>query len=177
MRRNVVLAALVLAGVLADRSAEAANSFTFTVTPTLAFPGANPTTQPTIPGSAPVVATITIRNPNHENFTISVMALGATLASAGGDTIPVGNVTWTATASFVVSGGNAQGQAASITATSGTQTLSTTAVNSATGHDGRRTSNTDTYIGTVTHLFFLANSWLYSTGSYTQTIRFTFTTV
>ena len=177
MRRLALLTAVLLGGVLTARSGEAANSFTFTVTPTLSFPSANPTTQPSIQGSAPVVATITIVNPNHENFTISVMALGATLASAGGDTIPVGNIPWTATASFVASGGNAQGQAASITATSGTQTLSTTAVNSATGHDGRRTSNTDTYIGTVNHTFFLANSWLYSTGSYTQTIRFTFTTV
>ena len=175
MKRSI-LALLLFA---ATTVAQAAASYTFTVTATLNFPSANPNTTPSISGTAPVVAQIVIVDPNRENFRIMVQANGANLTS-GTDTIAVGNITWTATAAFTTACPvpppppcNVQ-NAASITATAGTQTLTTSAVNSATGFDGRQTSATDTYTGTVTHNFFLANSWLYTTGSYTQSLLFTF---
>jgi hypothetical protein len=167
---------LVLLLFAAAAFAQAAASYTFTVTANLAFPSANPNTTPSISGSAPVVAQVVIVNPNRENFRIQVQANGANLTS-GTDTIPVGNITWTATASFTTACPNPPctvQNAPSITATAGTQTLTTAAVDSAAGFDGRQTTATDTYTGTVTHNFFLANSWLYTTGSYTQTLTFTF---
>jgi hypothetical protein len=172
MKRSI-LALLLFA---ATTVAQAAASYTFTVTATLNFPSANPNTTPSISGTAPVVAQIVIVNPNRENFRIMVQANGANLTS-GADTIAVGNITWTAAAAFTTACPNPPctvQNAPSITATAGTQTVTTTTVNSATGFDGRQTTATDTYTGTVTHNFFLANSWLYTTGSYTQSLLFTF---
>jgi hypothetical protein len=171
MKRSI-LALLLLA---AATVAQAAASYTFTVTATLNFPSANPNTTPSISGTAPVVAQIVIVNPNRENFRIMVQANGPNLTS-GADTIAVGNITWTAAAAFTFNCPNPCNlqNAQSITATAGTQTLTTAAVVSATGNDGRRTTAIDTYTGTVTHNFFLANSWFYTTGSYTQSLLFTF---
>jgi hypothetical protein len=156
---------------------EAAASYTFSVTAGLNFPSANPDLVPLVPGDAPVVATILIVNPNRENFRIMLQAQGANLTSAAGDNIAVGNLTWTATATFTLGCPNPPCNIvnpASIAATSGTQTVTTSAVNSATGFDGRTSTGTDTYTGTVTHSFNLANSWLYTTGTYSQTLLFTF---
>ena len=174
MKRSILALLLFSAAAVA----QAAASYTFTVTATLTFPSANPNTTPSIPGTAPVVAQIVIVNPNREAFRIMVQANGANLTS-GADTIAVGNITWTASAAFTTACPSAPPpctvlDAASITATAGTQTLTTSAVNSATGFDGRQTSGSDTYTGTVTHNFFLANSWFYTTGSYTQSMLFTF---
>lgn len=170
--------ALLLLGTLVSFAAplSGAASYTFTVTSTLSFPSANPTTTPTIAGSAPVIATILIVNPNRENFTISVQSLGANLVSAAGDTIAVNNVTWSAIATFTTTGPPPTSPP-SISATPGIQTLTTLPVVSATGFDGRAAGTTDTYTGTVTHSFFFSNSWFYSTGVYTQTLLFTFATV
>lgn len=171
MRR--ILIALALFGGCA---AVPAATYTFTVTSTLAFPSANPSTTPLIPGNAPVVAQILVTNPSKQTFRIMVQAQGANLSS-GTDTIPVGNLTWTATATYMTTCSkppcNVQGTP-SIAATSGTQTLTTSPVNSATGNDGQATTATDTYTGTITHNFNLANSWFYTTGSYTQSLLFTF---
>jgi hypothetical protein len=174
MKRSI-LALLLFA---ATTVAQAAASYTFTVTATLNFPSANPNTTSSISGTAPVVAQIVIVDPQRENFRIMVQANGANLTS-GTDTIAVGNITWTATAAFTTACPSAPPpcnvqNAASITATAGTQTLTTSVVNSATGNDGRQNTTTDTYTGTVTHNFFLANSWFYTTGSYTQSLLFTF---
>jgi len=162
--KRLLLGLLFFSGAAA---LEAAASYTFSVTAGLNFQSANPDLVPLVPGDAPVVATIVIM----------LQAQGANLTSAAGDNIAVGNLTWTATATFTLGCPhppcNIQ-NAESITATSGTQTVTTSAVNSATGYDGKASTNSDTYTGTVTHSFNFANSWLYTTGTYSQTLLFTF---
>jgi hypothetical protein len=172
--KRLLLALLFFSG---GAALEAANSYTFSVTAGLNFASANPDLVPLVSGDAPVVATIVIVNPNRENFRIMLQAQGANLTSAAGDNIAVGNLTWTAAATFTLGCPappcNIQ-NLESITATSGTQTVTTSAVNSATGFDGKASTNSDTYTGTVTHNFNFANSWLYTTGTYSQTLLFTF---
>jgi hypothetical protein len=82
--------------------------------------------------------------------TLTVVA-GGDLAS-GGQTIPVGNLTWTGTGT----GFNATGTMNKTTAQS---------VGSWTG--------SGVYSGTMTYAF--ANSWTYATGSYTATLTYTLT--
>jgi hypothetical protein len=165
---------LTIAVLAAAAPAAALGSITLTVTAALAFPSANPNTTPTIPGTAPVTATIFVVNPNRETITLSVQANGANLVSAAGDAIAVGNVTWDAVSAAWVHSRPPQNQA-TWGADSGPRAVTTSAVTVITGNDGRATSTTDTVTGTVTHNFTFQNSWLYSTGSYSQTLTWTLT--
>lgn len=169
---KIALFALCL--LFAAASASALSSITFSVTSSLTFPSANPNTIPVVSGAAPVTATIFIVNPQRETVTLTVQANGANLTSAAGSTIPVGNVTWDGVAASWV-----HSLPPKNTATWGTdngpRAITTSAVTVISGNDGRAATNSDTVTGTVTHNFTFANSWLYSTGSYTQTLTWTLT--
>jgi hypothetical protein len=151
------------------------NSMTFTITATLTFPSANPNTTPIINGTAPVTATIFIVNPRRESITLMVQANGPNLVS-GTDTIPVGNVVWNVTSATWVHS-RPPTNAAYWNPEQGPQPLTTSPVTIITGNDGRAPSGVDTVTGTVIHAFTLQNSWLYSTGSYTQTLLWTVTAI
>jgi hypothetical protein len=167
------LAALL---ICAASQAAALNSLTFSVTATLTFPSANPTTTPIVSGASPVTATILIVNPTQESITLTVQADGASLISGAGDTIGVGNVTWDATSATWVHSRPPQNQA-TWNPEQGPKALTTGAVTVITGNDGRAKTTTDTVTGTVVHNFTFQNSWLYSTGAYTQTITWTVTAI
>ena len=169
-------AALVLLLLAAASGASGLNSMTFSVTATLTFPSANPSTTPIVAGSAPVTATIFIVNPQRENITLTVRANGANLISGAGDTIAVGNVTWDATSATWVHSIPPR-NAAFWNADQGPQALTTGNVTVLTGNDGRANTNRDTVTGTVVHNFTFQNSWLYSTGAYTQTLTWTVTAI
>ena len=155
--------------------AAALNSMTLSVTGALLFPSANPNTTPVVAGAAPVTATIFIVNPQRESITLTVQADGANLVS-GGDTIPVGNITWDAVSATWVHSIPPR-NAATWGADAGPRALTTGAVTVITGNDGRANTTTDTVTGTVTHNFTFQNSWLYTTGSYTQTLTWTVTAI
>ena len=165
---------LTIAVLAAAAPAAALNSITLTVTAALAFPSANPNTTPVIPGAAAVTATIFIVNPNRESITLAVQANGSNLVSGGGNTIPVGNVTWDAVSATWVHSIPPR-NAATWGADTGPKVLTTSPVTVITGNDGRANTTTDTVTGTVTHNFTFQNSWLYSTGSYSQTLTWTLT--
>jgi len=168
------LGVLVLLGATSTGLAFTLTSFT--VTSTLTFPSANPNTTPVVTGSAPVTATIVITNPKREAVTLTVQANGANLVSGAGDTIAVGNVTWNASSATWVHSRPPQVQA-TWNAELGPQALTTAPVTVITGDDGQAKSVTDTVTGTVTHDFTFQNSWLYSTGSYVQTITWTISVI
>jgi len=172
MRRTALAAAFTLMASMAL----ALNSMTLSVTATLTFPSANPSTTPVVSGSAPVTATIFIVNPQREAITLTVQANGPNLTSGAGDTIAVGNVTWNCTSATWVHSIPPRNQA-TWNAELGPKALTTTAATVITGNDGRATTTTDTVTGTVVHSFTFQNSWLYSTGSYTQTITWTVTAI
>jgi hypothetical protein len=151
-------------------------SMTLSVSATLTFPSANPSTTPVVPGSSPVTATIFIVNPNKEAITLTVQANGANLTSGAGDSIAVGNVTWNATSATWVHSRPPTFQA-TWNAEQGPKPLTTVGVTVITGDDGRAKTATDTVTGTITHDFTFQNSWLYSTGAYKQTLTWTVTAI
>jgi len=169
MRR---LAILLLLG--AALPAAAANSYSLTVTNALTFSPRNPIAFPNVPGDASVIATIFIVNPQRENLSLSVQALTPNLTSAAGDNIAVGTMSWSVSSATWVHSRPPQNQA-TFTIQPGAA-VSTTAVKTVTGNDGRAQSTTDTVTGTVVQDFLFQNSWLYSTGAYAATLRWTLTT-
>ena len=149
---------------------------TFSVTSTLTFPSANPNTTPVVSGSVPVTATILITNPSNDNVTLTVRANGADLISGAGDTIAVGKVTWDVSSAIWVHS-RPPTNPGTWNAGQGPKALTTSDVTVITGSDGKAKSAVDTVTGTVTHNFTFQNSWLYSTGSYTQTLTWTVTAI
>ena len=167
--------AILLVVVVGTQVAHALASITFTVDATVSFPSANPNTTPVISGSGPVTATIFIVNPQREDITLTVQASGPSLVS-GSDTIAIGNVGWNVgSATWVHS--IPPKTMAFWNAGNGPRALSTSPITVITGNDGRAQTTTDTVTGTVTNLFTFQNSWLYSTGTYTQAILWTLTAI
>lgn len=172
MKRAV---AVLLLAIVETHVAGALASITLTVSANVSFPSANPNTTPVINGTGPVTATIFIVNPQREDITLTVQANGPTLVS-GTDTIAIGNVGWNVgSATWVHS--IPPKNTAFWNPGSGPRALSTSPVTVITGNDGRAMTNADTVTGTVTNLFTFQNSWLYSTGTYTQTILWTLTAI
>ena len=115
---------------------------------TINFPDANPQTTPSIAADSTVSVTAQMRTAGTP--TLKVLAAGD--LAAGGNTIAVSNVTWTASpAPF----------------SAGTMNK-TTAQNAAAFSAGG-----GSYAGTYT--FSLANNWAYAPGSYTTTATYTLT--
>lgn len=117
---------------------------------TLSFPAADPDTTPVIPaGSGPLTVTAKARTSVGSTVTLSVQASGN--LKSGLDTIPVSNVSWTATGTGFVNG-----------------TLNATAAETVGSWLGSGSwSGTQSYV--------LSNSWSYAPGTYSATLTYTLT--
>jgi hypothetical protein len=113
------------------------------------FPDSDPDSVPSIGATEnPVSVTVKAQTGSISTVTLTVQANGD--LESGSDSIPITNVTWTA------SGSGFQ---------SGTMDTSAQPAGSWTG-SGRRDGEFN---------YFLANDWNYQTGSYTQTVVYTLT--
>jgi hypothetical protein len=117
--------------------------------PVITFPGSDPDTVPIV-AAAPVQVSYRVRQNNKGTWSLTVLAAGDLIS--GPARIDISNVTWVATPAPPFQNG----------------TLSKTVAQ-------RVASGTDNVnpltVGSIT--FRLANSWTYSTGTYTQTVLFT----
>ncbi|MBZ5554081.1 MAG: hypothetical protein LAO21_15300 [Acidobacteriia bacterium] len=136
----------------------AAVNFTLTITPsTISFPDANPTTTAQIPANSSVAIKVTTSYATNTNWSVHFLANGDLRNSVGTSTIPIANITWTATLT-----GNSCLQGCSCVA----GTMSSTAAQDVI----RGRGNTPTNGFNCNTNFLLKNQWGYITGSYTQTI-------
>ena len=116
----------------------------------LSFLDSNPDSVPSVPANVnPLSVTSSARTGSSLTTTLTCLASGD--LTTGSDTIPIGNMSWTATGSGYVAGtmSNSTGQAAGSWAGSGKRA------------------------GTFS--YYLASSWLYITGVYSTTITYTLT--
>jgi hypothetical protein len=148
VRAITVIAAVFCVVCLAEDRVEGQTIILSLGSATVTFPDASPASASSVAATEnPISVSVTVI-PSGTNWTLTVLANGDLIS--GADTIPISNVTWTATGGQFVGG-----------------TLSkTTSQSVAIGPNNRS--------GTLS--FFLANSWAYPTGTYTQTITFTATT-
>ena len=117
---------------------------------TINFPDASPTTTPNIPADSTVTVTANVRTGSSSTPTLTVLANGDLLS--GGDSIPISNVTWTASGAPFIAG----------------------TMNNSVAQDGASFgTGSGSYSGTYTYT--LANSWAYVPGNYTQTVTYTLT--
>ena len=132
-------------------NAPLASSALLTITPSsINFPNADPDTVPSIPANEnPVNVTANAQTSGNKTVTLSVIANGDLIS--GSSTIPINNVTWTASGSGFRAG-----------------TMSKT-----TSQLAGSWTKSGNYSGTFS--FFLHNSWSYATGNYTQTVTYTLT--
>jgi len=150
--RRVVLAtagAALLVAALPSRLA--AQTLDLTLSPrVITFPSSDPDALPAV-DAAPVTVTYRVRQNNAAPWSLTVLAGGDLIS--GPSTVDISNVTWVATPAPPFQNG----------------TLSrTVAQRIASGTGNVPNPNTT---GLIT--FRLANSWTYSTGTYTQTVLFT----
>ncbi|MGQ9922155.1 MAG: hypothetical protein ACUVRZ_12630 [Desulfobacca sp.] len=121
-----------------------------TISPTtINFADADPDVTPSIPADSAVAVNARVRTGASSTATLQVSATND--LSNGTETIPISNVTWTASGSGFTGG-----------------TLSKT-----TAQDVASWTGSGNRSGTLS--FFLANSWDYATGSYTTTAQYTLT--
>jgi hypothetical protein len=152
--RTILLAGLLTIALPAlaiaqGRGGGTAPQLDLSITPaSITFASADPDVSPSI-AAAPVVIAVRVRQ-NTGSWSLTVLAGGDLIA--GPSTVDITNVTWTATPAPPYQNG----------------TLSkTVAQRVATGTGNVNPAQN----GSVT--FRLANSWLYSAGTYTQTLVFT----
>jgi hypothetical protein len=113
------------------------------------FPDADPDSVPSVAAPEnPVSVTVKAHTGNSSTVTLTVQANGD--LDSGGGTIAISNVTWTASGSGFAAG---------------TMDTSPVAAGSWTGSGNRSGSFS----------YFLANSWSYPKGNYTQTVVYTLT--
>jgi hypothetical protein len=117
-------------------------------TSSIVFPDADPDTLPLVPSSPPAIS-ITAKARASHGSTITLTVEASDDLRSGLDTIPVGNITWTATGSGFVGG--------TLNRTS-PQVLGTW------GASGVQSGEQS---------FLFANRWTYATGTYTVTIVYT----
>ena len=115
----------------------------------ITFPSSDPDAVPVVP-APPVQVTYRVRQNTNAPWSLTVLAAGDLIS--GPSQVDISNVTWVATPAPPFQNG----------------TLSKTVAQRVASGTGN--VNPDT-IGSIT--FRLANSWTYSTGTYTQTILFT----
>jgi hypothetical protein len=129
------------------RAAVGAPSATLTLgVSTISFSNASPATVSSIASSQNPVS-VRVRTNSTTTWSLTVLANGDLVS--GGNSIAISNITWTATGTGFVSGTMSKTTA---------QTLASGA------------GNVDR---TGSQSFFLANSWNYATGAYTQTVVYT----
>ncbi|MGO9020402.1 MAG: hypothetical protein ACLQVJ_18855 [Syntrophobacteraceae bacterium] len=138
--------------VITDVNAESTCSATLTInTASITFPSANPDLVPSVAatqGLVPVTASVQIE----DQSTVTLTALAGGDLVSGGNKIPITAVSWTAD--------NNSGLIA------GTMSKDTPVL-------AGSWMSSNSYSGTFS--FFLANSWSYATGTYSQIITYTLT--
>jgi hypothetical protein len=142
--------------VITDVNASSTCSATLTIdTTSISFPSANPDLVPSVPATQnPVTVTANVQIEDGKTAALTVLP-GGDLVS-GSDTIAINTVSWTATGSGDNNGGLVPGILAKNTPVpAGSWTQS------------------GTYTGAFS--FFMANSWSYATGTYSQTMTYTVT--
>lgn len=118
---------------------------------TVTFPSASPSTGAVAATENPI--SVSIQFSGSSSWTLTLIGNGD--LTSGANTIPISDITWTATgASFV---GGTLSKTSQVTAGSGS------------------TGGASPYTASGTLSFRLANRWTYATGSYTQTITVTAT--
>ena len=117
----------------------------------ISFADADPDTTPSI-ASSPASVSVTAKVRTGSASTATLTHLAADDLKSGSDTIPIGNVTWTAAGTGFIAG-----------------TMNKTTAQTAASWTGSG-SHTD---GSFS--YFLANSWNYATGSYSATSTYTLT--
>jgi hypothetical protein len=142
--------------VITDVNAESTCSATLTInTASISFPNADPGVVPTVPANEnPVGVTASVQIEDGSTATLTATAAGDLVS--GSDTIAINSVRWIVTGSPGNTGGLVAGtmsKSAPVLAGSWTQS--------------------GTYTGSF--LFYLANSWSYATGTYSQTVTYTVT--
>jgi len=152
LHRAVLALAACALGLMFAPEAAAQPTLRLTIVPaTITFAAADPDTTPSI--AAPnVTVSYRVRNNVTGNWLISLLASGD--LTAGAATIPITNVTWTASPTPPFQAG----------------TLSRTLAQTLASGSGN-VQNTTT--GTV--VFRLANSWTYNVGTYSTSVVFTLT--
>lgn len=137
--------------VTVDVNAAVASSAQLTISPqTINFPDADPDTTPSINAMEnPLMVTVQAQTKKHNTVTLTVLSLGDLVS--GANTIPIGNVRWTATGAGFVRG--ILSKAAPVTAGSWTG-------------PGTRSG---------TFSYTMANSWNYRRGDYRATVIYTLT--
>jgi hypothetical protein len=165
MKRMIVVAVLVVACITWAIAAgwAATDQKTLTVNATVAdkakltlgvaaidFASADPDATPSIAAAEnPVTVTVKANTSSSSTVTLTVQADGDLLGS-GSDSIAIANVTWTASGAGFAAG-----------------TMNTAPVSAGSWTGSGNRSGTFSY--------FLANSWAYPKGSYTQTVVYTLT--
>lgn len=127
-----------------------AQQFELSVSPVvITFPSSDPDTVPLVT-AAPVQITYRIRANGNSPWSLTALAAGDLIS--GPSRVDISNITWVATPAPPFQNG----------------TLSKTVAQRVASGNGNVNPNS---IGSIT--FQLANSWVYDTGTYTQTILFT----
>jgi hypothetical protein len=141
--------AIVAAALVLHASWASAQKLTLSVTPpTITFASADPDTTPSI-SSAPISISVRVQQNNQQPWQLTVQASGD--LTSGTDTISATQVTWTASPTPFQNG-----------------TLSkSVAVQMASGTGNLNPAKTGSVV------FWLANSWNYTAGLYSQTLVFT----
>lgn len=116
----------------------------------IAFPDADPDNPAPIP-SLPASVSVTAKAKTTKNGSVTLTVLTGGDLTSGGDTIAIGNVTWTASGAGFVAG----------------------AMDKTTGQSAGSWSGSGSRSGTFT--YSLANSWSYPTGIYSATATYTLT--
>ena len=154
MNIRTIAVSMVSLVVLLIPAAASAQRLDLSLSPrVLSFPSADPDTVPVV-AATPLQVTYRVRqNDQGAPWSLTVLAGGDLMS--GSASIDISNVTWVATPALPFQNGTLSKTVAQRIA-SGTGNLNPTAT------------------GSVT--FRLANSWTYSTGTYTQTVLFTLST-
>jgi hypothetical protein len=117
---------------------------------TVTFANADPDAVASIPASEPAV-TVTAKAKTSAGGSVTLTLLAADDLKSGSDTIPAGNVSWSASGGGFAAGALAKGSAVSVASWTGSGT-----------HSGDLA-------------FKLANSWSYATGTYSVSATYTLT--
>jgi hypothetical protein len=112
------------------------------------FPDSDPDADPSIVAT-PLNVAVKARTTSGSNITLTVQANGP--LTAGANTIPIANLTWTTTGAGYVAGTSASATAQPVGSFTGSN-----------NHAGTQT-------------FALLNSWAYNIGTYTATLTYTLT--
>jgi len=142
--------------VITDVNANSTCSAQITInTTSITFPNKNPSVVPSISAiENPVTVTANMQIDDQSTATLTALA-GGDLVS-GGDTIAINTVSWTATGSPGNNGG-----------------LIAATMNKVNPVLAGSWTQSGTYTGAFS--FFMANSWSYATGTYSQTVTYTVT--